>query len=103
MKSLKGTQTEKNILTAFAGESQARNRYDFFAGRAKKDGFVLVQEIFAETALQEKEHASSSSSILRMRVVTWSQLSNRSNSTKRSDEMRAQHSSWCTFRCRIAA
>ena len=57
MKSLKGSQTEKNILTAFAGESQARNRYDFFAGQAKKDGYVLVQEIFLETALQEKEHA----------------------------------------------
>lgn len=57
MKSLKGTQTEKNLLTAFAGESQARNRYDFFAGRAKKDGFVLVQQVFVETALQEKEHA----------------------------------------------
>ncbi len=57
MKSLKGTQTEKNILTAFAGESQARNRYDFFASAAKKEGFRLVQEIFAETASQEKEHA----------------------------------------------
>ena len=57
MKSLKGTQTEKNILTAFAGESQARNRYDYFAGQAKKDGYALVQEIFVETALQEKEHA----------------------------------------------
>ena len=57
MKSLKGSQTEKNILIAFAGESQARNRYDYFAGRAKNDGFVLVQEIFVETALQEKEHA----------------------------------------------
>ncbi len=57
MKSLKGTQTEKNILTAFAGESQARNRYDFFASAAKNEGFRLVQEIFAETASQEKEHA----------------------------------------------
>ena len=57
MKSLKGSQTEKNILTAFAGESQARNRYDYFAGRAKNDGLVVVHEIFAETALQEKEHA----------------------------------------------
>ena len=57
MKSLKGTQTEKNILTAFAGESQARNRYDFFAGAAKKDGYALVSDIFTETALQEKEHA----------------------------------------------
>ena len=57
MKSLKGTQTEKNILTAFAGESQARNRYDFFAAKAKSDGYVLVRDIFQETALQEKEHA----------------------------------------------
>ncbi len=57
MKSLKGTQTEKNILTAFAGESQARNRYDFFASKAKNEGFRLVQEVFAETASQEKEHA----------------------------------------------
>ncbi len=57
MKSLKGTQTEKNILTAFSGESQARNRYDFFSAQAKKDGFRLVQEVFAETASQEKEHA----------------------------------------------
>lgn len=57
MKSLKGTQTEKNILTAFAGESQARNRYDAFASKAKSEGYVLVSAIFAETALQEKEHA----------------------------------------------
>ena len=57
MKSLKGTQTERNILTAFAGESQARNRYDFFAAKAKSDGYVLVRDIFQETALQEKEHA----------------------------------------------
>lgn len=57
MKSLKGTQTEKNILTAFAGESQARNRYDAFASKAKDEGFVLVSAIFTETALQEKEHA----------------------------------------------
>lgn len=57
MKSLKGTQTEKNILTAFSGESQARNRYTYFASKAKKDGFVLVNEIFLETANQEKEHA----------------------------------------------
>ncbi len=57
MKSLKGTQTEKNILTAFSGESQARNRYEFFSSQAKKDGFRLVQEVFAETASQEKEHA----------------------------------------------
>ena len=57
MKSLKGTQTEKNLLTAFAGESQARNRYTYFAGQAKKDGYVQIAAIFEETANQEKEHA----------------------------------------------
>jgi len=57
MASLKGTQTEKNILTAFAGESQARNRYTYFASAAKKEGLVQISEIFTETADQEKEHA----------------------------------------------
>ncbi|MFZ1946774.1 MAG: rubrerythrin family protein [bacterium] len=56
-KSLKGTQTEKNLLTAFAGESQARNRYTYFASQAKKDGFEQIAAIFDETAGQEKEHA----------------------------------------------
>lgn len=55
--SLKGTQTEKNILTAFSGESQARNRYTYFASQAKKEGFVQISHIFEETAEQEKEHA----------------------------------------------
>ena len=54
---LKGTRTEKNLLAAFAGESQARMRYDYFSSQAKKDGFVQISKIFAETALQEKEHA----------------------------------------------
>jgi rubrerythrin len=57
MKSLKGTKTEKNLLTAFAGESQARNRYSFFASQAKKDGYVQISNIFLETADNEKEHA----------------------------------------------
>ncbi|OGQ87331.1 MAG: rubrerythrin [Deltaproteobacteria bacterium RIFOXYD12_FULL_56_24] len=57
MGSLQGSRTEKNILTAFAGESQARNRYTYFASQAKKDGFVQISEIFTETANQEKEHA----------------------------------------------
>lgn len=57
MASLKGTKTEKNLLTAFAGESQARNRYTYFASQAKKDGYVQIAAIFAETADQEKEHA----------------------------------------------
>ena len=57
MAKLKGTRTEKNLLTAFAGESQARNRYTYFAGQAKKDGLVQIADIFLETADQEKEHA----------------------------------------------
>ena len=57
MTDLKGSLTEKNLLTAFAGESQARNRYTYFASQAKKDGFVQIQSIFEETANQEKEHA----------------------------------------------
>jgi len=57
MKSLKGTQTEKNILIAFAGESQARNRYTYFSSTAKNEGFVQISYIFEETADQEKEHA----------------------------------------------
>jgi rubrerythrin len=57
MSALKGTQTEKNILTAFAGESQARNRYTYFAAQAKKEGYVQIADIFEETANQEKEHA----------------------------------------------
>ena len=57
MPSIKGTKTERNLLTAFAGESQARNRYTFFASQARKDGFVQIANIFEETANQEKEHA----------------------------------------------
>jgi rubrerythrin len=56
-KSLKGTKTEQNLLKAFAGESQARNRYEFFAGVARKEGFEQIANIFMETSLQEKEHA----------------------------------------------
>jgi len=57
MSSIKGTQTEKNLLAAFAGESQARNRYTYFAGQARKDGYVQIADIFEETANQEREHA----------------------------------------------
>jgi len=57
MAQLKGSQTEKNILTAFAGESQARNRYTYFAAKAKKEGYEQISHIFLETAEQEKEHA----------------------------------------------
>lgn len=57
MENLKGTKTETNLLIAFAGESQARNRYTYFASQAKKDGYVQIADIFTETANQEKEHA----------------------------------------------
>lgn len=57
MKSIKGTQTEKNLLTAFAGESQARNRYTYFASKARKEGYVQISAIFSETADQEIAHA----------------------------------------------
>jgi rubrerythrin len=56
-KSLKGTKTEKNLLAAFAGESQARNRYTYFASKARKEGFEQISAIFLETAENEKEHA----------------------------------------------
>ena len=57
MKDLKGTKTEKNLWEAFAGESQARNKYTYFASKAKKDGYVQISKIFEETAANEKEHA----------------------------------------------
>ena len=57
MKELKGTKTEKNLMEAFAGESMARNKYSYFASRAKKDGYQQIADIFEETAANEKEHA----------------------------------------------
>lgn len=54
---LKGSKTEKNLMAAFAGESQARNRYTYFSSKARKEGFVQIADIFAETADQEREHA----------------------------------------------
>ena len=57
MKELKGTKTEKNLQEAFAGESMARNKYTYFASKAKKDGYVQIAAIFEETAGNEKEHA----------------------------------------------
>ena len=57
MKSIKGTETERNLLKAFAGESQARSRYTFFASKARKEGYEQIAAVFTETADQEKEHA----------------------------------------------
>lgn len=54
---LKGSKTEQNLMSAFAGESQARNKYDYYASRAKKDGYVQIANVFTETAANEKEHA----------------------------------------------
>jgi rubrerythrin len=68
--SLKGSQTEKNLLTAFAGESQARNRYTYFASQAKKEGFEQIAAIFEETAGQEKQHAKRLFSFLEGGEVT---------------------------------
>lgn len=73
-KSVKGTRTEQNLLKAFAGESQARTRYTFFASVAKKEGYEQIAGVFAETADQEKEHAkrssnSSKAGIWRLRPV----------------------------------
>ncbi|MDD6050945.1 MAG: rubrerythrin family protein, partial [Clostridiales bacterium] len=57
MKSIQGTKTEKNLMEAFAGESMARNKYTYFASKAKKDGYVQIAELFEATANNEKEHA----------------------------------------------
>lgn len=57
MKELKGSKTEKNLMEAFAGESMARNKYSYYASKAKKDGYVQIAELFEETAANEKEHA----------------------------------------------
>ena len=57
MNNIKGTKTEKNLMEAFAGESQARNKYSYYASKAKKDGFEQIASIFEETANNEKEHA----------------------------------------------
>lgn len=57
MKDLKGTKTEANLMTAFAGESQARNKYTYYASKARKDGYVQIANLFEETAANEKEHA----------------------------------------------
>lgn len=57
MKELKGTKTEENLMTAFSGESMARNKYDYYASQARKDGYEQIANIFAETAANEREHA----------------------------------------------
>ena len=65
MKELKGTKTEKNLMEAFAGESMARNKYSYFASRAKKDGYQQIAALFEETAANERSTPSYGSNILR--------------------------------------
>ena len=64
MKDLKGTKTLENLMIAFAGESQARNKYTYYASKAKKEGYVQIQKIFEETAANEKEHESDRKSVV---------------------------------------
>ena len=75
MTDLRGSLTEKNLLTAFAGESQARNRYTYFASQAKKDGFVQVQSIFEETATRKKNMRKGCSSFLKAERLRLQQVS----------------------------
>ena len=78
MKELKGTKTEKNLQEAFAGESQARNKYTYFASKARKEGYEQIADIFEETARNEKEHAQNfGSSILRAATLRIPQATSR--------------------------
>ena len=91
MPSLKGTKTEQNLMTAFAGESQARNKYTYFASKAKKEGYVQIANIFEETAANEKEHAKMWFKLLeggaiRSTIENLQAAANRENSE--SDSMR---------------
>jgi rubrerythrin len=96
--SLKGTRTEQNLLKSFAGESQGRNRYEFFASVARKEGFEQVANIFAETALQEKEHAKRFFKFLEggMTEITASYPSGKIGSTKENLKAAAEgeHEEW---------
>jgi rubrerythrin len=98
MKSIKGTQTEKNLLKAFAGESQAKMRYEYFAKVARKEGLVQISNIFTETALNEKEHAKRFFKFLEggMQEITASypagKISNTLENLKKSAE--GEHEEW---------
>ncbi len=95
---MKGSKTEQNLLTAFAGESQARNRYTYFAGQAKKEGLVQIAAIFEETANQEREHAKRFFKFLQGgdREVRWSFPAGKIGST--AENLRAaaagEHDEW---------
>ena len=95
---LKGTKTEQNLLKSFAGESQARNRYEFFASVARKEGYEQIANIFAETALQEKEHAKRFFKFLEggMTEITASYPSGKIGTTKENLKAAAEgeHEEW---------
>ena len=63
---LKGSKTEENLLAAFAGESEARNKYTYYASKARKEGYVQIANIFEETAANEKEHAKQTARLVRL-------------------------------------
>ena len=96
--SIKGTKTEQNLLKSFAGESQARNRYEFFASVARKEGFEQIANIFQETALQEKEHAKRFFKFLEggMTEITASYPAGKIGSTKENLKAAAEgeHEEW---------
>src|SRR5512133_2704153 len=97
-KSLKGTQTEKNLLKAFAGESQARNRYEFAAKVAKEEGYEQIAGIFTETSLQELQHAKRFFRLLEggMAEITASYPSGKTGTTKDNlkDAAEGEHEEW---------
>jgi rubrerythrin len=97
-KSVKGTKTEKNLLKSFAGESQARNRYDYFASAARKEGLEQIANIFQETALQEKEHAKRFFNFLEggMTEITASYPAGKTGTTKENLKAAAEgeHEEW---------
>jgi len=96
--SIKGTKTEQNLLKSFAGESQARNRYEFFASVARKEGFEQIADIFQETALQEKQHAKRFFKFLEggMTEITASYPAGKIGSTKENLKAAAEgeHEEW---------
>ena len=94
MKELKGSQTEANLLAAFAGESMARNKYTFYAAKAKKDGFEQISGIFAETADNEKEHAKIWYKLLHNGIAD--------TETNLLDAANGEHAEWADMYARFA-
>ena len=96
MKELKGTKTERNLMEAFAGESMARNKYTYYASKAKKDGYVQISKIFEETAANEKEHAEIWFKYLHGGVMP-------DTEANLADAAAGEHSEWTDMYARMAA